>query len=537
MARIRKSGISNKKWRIAPYLRLSREDGDDKESQSITSQRNLIDDYIIKNFDNNDILISKYYVDDGWSGTNFDRPEIKKLLDDIRCGIVNCIIVKDLSRFGRDYINVGHYLERVFPDLEVRFIAINDNIDSYKKDYDMLLPVKNVFNQQYAVDISNKVQSAFKAKQSKGEFIGAFPSYGYKKSNEDHNKLVIDEYPASIIRRIFELFIEGYGKIRIAKILNEEGILCPSEYKKQVGLNYKNSNKSDRTNYWTFSTVHRILMNEMYIGNMVQNKTVRRMKGRARYRPEDEWIIVEGTHDAIIDKSTWDKAQNLLSKNTRQLDFNDNIGLFAGFLKCADCGRAMAKNKRGGVIYYVCGTYKRYGVNLCASHTIRESMLENIVLEYLNLLILKTDKLREIAENQNKDIKNNKGINDEIEKSKISIKKILSLKKAIYEDYREGILTKDEYLEYKKDYEKEESFHKNKIATLNDQNQSIESTVLESNFVKRLRKYKRIRKLDRTILADFIDNIDIKENKEIIITLNCNKEIRDILDSTISADI
>ena len=256
-------------FNVAEYIRLSREDGDKAESDSIGNQRKLITDYLK---DKDDFVLYDTYIDDGFTGTNFNRPSFKRMIADIEAGKVNCVIVKDLSRFGRDYIDTGKYLERYFPDNEVRFISITDNIDSMKQAYDMLLPIKNIFNEQYARDISKKVHASMKTKQRAGEFIGAFASYGYKKSPADKNKLVIDEYAAEIIRKIFKLYVAGNGKIRIASILNGEGILCPSEYKRLNGDNYRNSNRLNSTAYWTYSTVDHILKNEMYIGNMVQNK-------------------------------------------------------------------------------------------------------------------------------------------------------------------------------------------------------------------------------------------------------------------------
>jgi DNA invertase Pin-like site-specific DNA recombinase len=343
-------------------------------------------DYIKNRSD--EFVLFDIYIDENYTGTNFYRPAFKLLLNDIEERKVNCVICKDLSRFGRDYIDTGHYLERYFPEHDVRFIAINDNIDSYKQAYDMLLPVKNIFNQQYAVDISSKVQTALKTKQNNGQFIGAFAGYGYKKDEKNHNKLVIDEYAAQIVKRIFTMYLNGFGKIKIAKILNEENILCPSEYKAQSGLNYTNGQKIGNTTYWTYPTIHRLLQNEMYCGNMVQSKTIRKkVKGKAKTLPKENWIVVKNTHPAIIDEITWCKTQNLLSKDTRQINFNQNISVFSGFLKCDTCGRALAKNKRGNTIYYICGSYKRYGSSICTPHTITHEKLEEIVKDYLNILI------------------------------------------------------------------------------------------------------------------------------------------------------
>ena len=350
-------------FNVAVYIRLSREDGDKEESDSVGNQRKLLAGYMNKQ---DDFILYDVYIDDGFTGTNFNRPAFKRMLKDIKAGKVNCVIVKDLSRFGRDYIDTGRYLERDFPEMGVRFISVTDSIDSMKQAYDMLLPIKNIFNEQYARDISKKVQTAVKTKQEAGEFIGAFTSYGYKKSPVDKNKLVIDEYSADVVRKIFSLYIQGYGKQKIAKLLNEEGILCPSEYKRAMGLNYHNPNRLESTTYWSYSTINSILHREMYVGNMVQGTKHQRMRSKQKKMAKEDWIIVEDTHEPIIDKETWEKAQSLLHKRTRELDLETNKNIFAGFVKCGDCGRAMAKNMwrraDGSKTYSLyCGTYKRNG--------------------------------------------------------------------------------------------------------------------------------------------------------------------------------
>lgn len=389
-------------FNVAQYIRLSREDGDKAESDSIGNQRKLIHSFLEGK---EEFVLYDSYEDDGYTGTNFKRPGFLRMIHDIEEGNVNCVIVKDLSRFGRDYIDTGKYLERYFPEHDVRFISISDNIDSMKQAYDMLMPIKNIFNEQYARDISKKVHTAMHSKQKAGEFIGAFPSYGYKKSVFDKNKLVVDEYAAEVVRRIFSLYIAGTGKIRIASILNEEGIACPSEYKRLNGENYRNSKQLASTTYWTYSTIHRILENQIYIGDMVQGKTVRRMRGRARTVDKEEWIIKEGTHEPIIDEMTWNKTQYLLGKRTRELDLNSNVSIFAGFLKCGDCGRAMtkkyAKSGTGGNnVNYYCGSYVRSGRQFCSPHHIRHQVLEDIVLNDLKMVVQSIENLSELVQKQ-----------------------------------------------------------------------------------------------------------------------------------------
>lgn len=223
------------------------------------------------------------------------------MLADIEAGKLDCVLVKDLSRFGRDYIEAGRYLERWMPEHGVRFIALGDSVDSERGAYDMMLPLKNLFNAQYARDISEKVKSAMRTKQNRGDFIGAFAYYGYMKDPENKNRLIVDPAAAPVVRRIFNMFDQGAGKVRIAKTLNGEGIPCPSEYKRLMGEHYCNNNKLESTNYWTYATVHRMLKSEMYIGNMEQGRDERlQMHGAARRKSKAEWTIVRGTHEPII---------------------------------------------------------------------------------------------------------------------------------------------------------------------------------------------------------------------------------------------
>lgn len=343
------------------YLRLSREDGDKMESDSIASQRAIIERFLQEH---EDIVITDTYIDDGFSGTNFNRPSFRRMEKDWQDKKINCIIVKDLSRFGRDYIDTGNYLERVFPVEDIRFIAINDGYDNLNQQNSdcLMIPVKNVFNGYYAKDIQTKVNASLEAKRQNGEFVGSFACYGYKKDPHDKHKLIIDEYPASIIRRIFKEYAKGKGQLTIAKELNDENILCPCIYKESKGSNYKNGHRLEGTTYWTYGTVHRILRNEMYIGNMVQGKSYRKvMKGKATVKDKKDWVIVKGTHEPIIDKDLWETVQRQFSMDIRQdirEGMQNNVHLFAGLLICGDCKRAMVKNMTKGVFYYVCASKK-----------------------------------------------------------------------------------------------------------------------------------------------------------------------------------
>lgn len=520
--------MQKKLFYAAEYIRLSREDGDKAESDSIGNQKKLIAGFLKGN---ENIILHDIYIDDGFTGTNFERPSFKKMIQDIENGAVNCVIVKDLSRFGRDYIDSGKYLERYFPEHNIRFISITDNIDSLKQTYDMLLPIKNIFNEQYARDISKKVHASMKTKQKAGEFIGAFPSYGYKKSSADKNKLVIDEYAASIVRRIFKMYISGYGKNSIALALNREGIICPSEYKKMNGDNYKNSNKLESTFYWTYSTINRMLHNEMYAGNMVQGRKTQQMRGKQHAVEKDEWIVVRNTHEAIIDSSTWNKTQDLLKRRTRSCGLNTNISIFAGFLKCGECGRSLVKKTKqykGGekTAVYLCGTYVRSGRQYCTSHSIPHLILEKIILEDLNTIVRSVDNLTKLIKQQKEKITVTEKTDIEENRLNMELERIRKLKKKIYEDYREELISKDEFITYRQDYLKKEEQFVKQLKTLKEK-QSVKALpdILENPWIKRLLEFKNIEKLDRGIVEEMINEIKISDNYMIHITYNFSDEL------------
>ncbi len=494
-------------WNIAIYLRLSKEDGDKDESDSISSQRTIINNYINKNI--SDFNIVEEFIDDGYTGTNFKRPDFKRMITQIDEGKINCIIVKDLSRFGRDYIGVGEYLEKYFPANDIRFIAINDGYDtvSATSNDEFIMPIKNIFNAQYSKDISKKVKSSFRALQNDGKFVGAFASYGYKKSEKDRHKLEIDEPAAIVVRKIFELYNSGIGKIRIARILNEDNIPCPSEYKRLNGLNYTNGQQIKLTKYWTYSTIHNILKNEMYIGNMVQNKSVRRtVRGKAKKNDKENWIVTKSTHEPIINIDTWNITQSLLTKNTRQINFEQNVGLFAGYIFCEDCGRAMSKitnvYKTKKQVTYICGSYKRYGEKTCKRNAVKVETLEQIVLAKLNEQIkiggeIKYEKVR--------CTKNKVNLN----KLELLLEKNSRMKKSLYEDYKEGLLTREEYMKYKEDYRKEENLIKGQIEVLNVKQDGAEER--EDEWIESLLKHRKIEKLDRETIAEVLDKIMVTE--------------------------
>lgn len=523
-------------FRAALYLRLSREDGDKEESDSIGNQRNLLKRFLVAQ---EDMVLADIYIDDGFTGTNFKRPDFQRMIADIEAGLVNCVIVKDLSRFGRDYLETGRYIQRYFPEKKVRFIAVNDHVDSKDSIYDMMLPIKNLFNEQYARDISTKVQSSFKAKQRSGEFVGAFPSYGYQRAEYDKHKLVIDPYAGGIVQRIFELYLQGYGKVKIANVLNEEGVLCPTAYKRANGENYKNCNKLPSTLYWTYSTIDHVLKNEMYLGHMVQGKTKRNMHCRPEYVEEAEWIVVKNTHPAIISKEIWDKTQSLLKRNTRSIDFEQHVSLFAGFLKCGDCGRAMTKknytDKNGKHYHYFsCGTYCRSGRKYCTSHTIKEDVIKEIVLDDLNKVLQSVKDLEKLIEKQSKIIPAAITFSEmEIEKLQSELEKVKKRKREIYEDFKDGLLGKEEYISYREDYLTAEKNLEKKVCAAKDEAKEYgKDDVFQNARIRKLLDTHAITELTRDIVIDLVDCIYIYEGKKIKIVYNFSDELESLFKVT-----
>lgn len=516
---------------------------DKQESNSVTSQKTLLNGFVEEH---DDLIVYDTYIDDGFTGTDFNRPSFQRLLEDMRNGNINCVIVKDLSRLGRNYIEVGNYIEQVFPLFNIRFIAINDFVDSFKNPAStntILVPFKNLINDEYCRDTSIKIRTSLNGKKKKGEFIGAFPSYGYIKDPKDKHKLIIDESVANIIKDIFNWNVnEGLGKIAICHRLNDLGVLNPTGHKKiELRQNYNNYGIQDNTYTWTPSTVRNILNNEVYIGNTVQGK--RRTKSYKVHKveqvPKEEWVRVENTHEPIIDKEIFEKAQELSKRDTKASQKTKELSIWAGFLKCADCKRAMNKksstNKSGSKYeYYICSTYRKKSNNLCTKHSIKVENLEKAVLEAIQLhieVLVNTENLLEKIKKINIKKLANENI-ENIKKSKeIEIEKINNLKKCLYEDWKNEYITKKEYLDYKQKYEQDIDKVKETIVNLQKQKENEEKIINRKNqWIENFKKNKNITELDRDIITELIDYIEVYENKKIKIYFKFMNEQNKILE-------
>jgi len=532
----------NNLWNVGIYIRLSVEDGDDKiESNSITNQRRLLNMYV-----SNEVDLAFYdeYVDDGFSGTTFNRPGFQKMLTDIKNGKINTIVVKDLSRLGRNYIEVGNYIEQIFPLYNIRFIAINDNIDSYKDPSsinNVIVPFKNLMNDEYCRDISNKVKSSLLAKKRKGEYVGSGAIYGYMLDPNDKHHLIIDEEAAIVVRDIYKMSLEGKGKHLIAKTLNDRGVLPPSIYKeKKTGK--KRPRKNDKV-YWTADGISKILKNEMYCGDMIQGKgkMISYKIHKPQKVPKEEWIIVRNTHEAIIDRDTFAKVQEAIKSRDTKVDNTGTLYVLSGFLRCNDCKHTMTKKLSRSKMYqqetgkrrfiFYCSYYVRSFKEQCSKHSIRSDVLEEMVLKSIQLqidLILKSEKtIDEITKSKNINY-NNQSLRKSIDELEKRLNKLKLLKKSVYEDWKLNIITQEEYNSYSVSYNDDIQNINNSLNTLKEKLNNNKN-INNNSWINEFRKRKNIKELDRDTIESLIDYIDICEDGNIIITFKYNDEYKNMI--------
>lgn len=364
-------------YRMAAYCRLSKED---QKSESIENQQKIIQEYAEKS---EDLEIVDFYIDDGYSGLYFEnRPEFCRMMEDIYKGWIQGVITKDISRLGREHIETSNYIERVFPSLGIRYIAILDGVDSISHQNEELAQFKTLFNDMYSRDISKKIRGALIAQKKRGQFVSGFAPYGYKKDPENRHHFLVDEEAAKVVKRIYQWYLSGYSKKEIAQRLDEEGILIPSEYKrKKQGLFYINPKEQEETSGWSYGTVHMILKNPVYTGEMIQHKTEKlsyKIK-KCRQIPESEQIVVEDMHEPVISKDIFQQAQKIGQARVRVgKDLKREIeNPYAGLLVCGDCGCGLQKvTARGG---YECGNYHRKGRKGCSSHLVHRKILDSII--------------------------------------------------------------------------------------------------------------------------------------------------------------
>ena len=514
--------MSNKIYNACIYARLSRDDGDKLESDSITNQKALIRDFLSKH---PEIHVVSEKTDDGYSGVNFDRPAFQEMMDEIRSGKVNCVVVKDLSRFGRNYIEAGNYIERVFPFMGVRFIAINDSYDSLDKNQSdsLIIPFKNLINDAYCKDISVKIRSQLEIKRKKGQFIGAFAVYGYLKDEEDHNRLVIDTYASEVVRAIFKWKLEGMSQGRIADKLNMQGVLCPMEYKISLGMKVQTNFRVHKKAMWSPVSVTRILTNEIYTGVLVQGKsgTPNYKVKKVMPKDEEEWIRVEDSHPAIVTKRNFDTVQRIMQRDIRIAPAEETVYPFSGYLKCADCGQNMVrKHYTAGdkeYTYFICSTRKtKKG---CSTHSIDEETLMASVLNAVKShidMVLEAEQLLEMVESLPENQQNVFNYDAQIVKLKEEIERNKNFKLKLYENLQEGMIGQDEYFLFKKSYAMKIQEAEQAIAAIEaEREQMVNNNREQLSWTEVFKQYQNITEVTRNVVVDLIDHIEILEGKGI----------------------
>lgn len=482
----------------------------DSTSVSIETQRKLLEDYC----QSRGLTIYDFYCDDGYTGTNFNRPNFQRMMEDVHNNVINAIVVKDLSRLGRDYITTGKLIEEIFPENGVRFIAVGDGIDTENNtDYDFITPIKNVFNQCYPADVSHKTRQAFRAKAVRGEFIGTNAPYGYRKSPDDKHVLVVDEVTAPIVREIFEMVAYmGYGYNKVARVLSDRRILTPTAYRYQNGGKTYSKDPYD----WNLVSVRRILENSEYLGRIVNGKKQKLSFKSKKVVPVDEnkWIIVKDTHEPIITERLWDDAHARLNCRKRG-SITGGVNIFAGLVKCDRCGYALTLgNNKAGKHYLSCSTYKRKGKDACTLHFIQYDDLYQLVLSDIQskLSLLRANE-EFFARKLQVELGNTSTYKMQaLQKEADEVKKRLQLldKKfdQMYEDKLSGLLPERKFREMTKNSEAEHQQLTEKLADLESQIATQKTTDDNiSQFMNIVRKYTEVKQLDNELLNRLIDKI------------------------------
>lgn len=504
----------------AIYCRLSRDDGTETESNSIGNQKKML----TQKAKELGLTNTKYYVDDGYTGTNFNRPAFQELLDDIEMGYISVVIVKDLSRLGRDYVSVGHYTDNYFPEHNVRFIAVNDMVDSDEGENE-IAPFKNVMNEMYARDISRKVRSAHRIRGNMGEPLSQ-PPYGYMKSPENKKKWIIDTEAAEVVRDIYRMCLEGMGNEAIARELQNRQVLIPMAYWQSKGLNRGGKKTQPNPYKWCKTTVQKILAQQEYCGDVINFKTYsKNFKNKTRIdNPVENWKIFKDVHEPIIDRDTWETVQKLTARTKRRTPKKENARkhIFSGLIRCADCGSNMryhTNTVNKDIHYFSCSNYVKDTRGTCqARHYIRADALEQIVIFELKRLaiMLQQDEelLVDILEKKtNKDFYDEKKfLEGELQKAIVRQQSVASLYEKLYEDNATGKVTDEWFIHMSHKYEVERAELKVKIFNLREKVANMQ-TVQHSKdmFIGAIRKFLDMDTITAPLIHELIDHIDVYE--------------------------
>lgn len=516
-----------KKYVAGLYCRLSKDDGNSVESMSIWSQKVMLKQFA----ESNSIAIYDYYVDDGYSGTNFERPSFKKMITDIENGKINCVITKDLSRLGRNYLQSGAYIEMYFPQKNIRYIAITDGIDTLNSNQNDIMPFKNILNEMYAKDTSKKVKSAIQSRMREGTYIGSKAPFGYLKDPNNKRRLIIDEKTKPIIELIYKLCLEGKGTQLISQELMKRKIPRPSAFvenaEKLYGLTEENKYQ------WSHRMVLNVLRDPVYCGNMARNKrpTLSFKNSKRMYIPKSDYIYARNTHEGIVSEEVWEQVQTMVDKrkcNNKKGLYYDNI--FQGLVRCPKCGYALTpktdyrlkKKELIDFVHFSCSTYKKYGVNACSSHRIEARDLYNIVLEDIQYhgsmaLSAKEDFVEKIIEKiEVEKIDEGKELSNKLELKKNQLAELDRSYEQLYEDRLEGNITERNFNLMNVSISKKQDKLIEEIKVLEgDIEVSFETEDNYKKFMNNISKYAKIKSLNRYILNQIIDKIYVYDKEEI----------------------
>ena len=512
------------KWNVALYVRLSEEDKKGQTSESVKSQKGYLENFV----QTLDSLNSyKFYVDDGYTGGNFDRPAFQRMMSDIIAKKINCVVVKDLSRFGRNYIEMSKYLQVMFPTLDTRFISLNDNYDSEINDEPidtLLIGLSGLMNEEYLKDCSIKSKMSYNLRATRGKFTSPVAPYGYKRDKNDIHRLVVDEEVKDIVKLIYELFIKHKSFMAVTKILSERGITTPSEYKQMQIDGYYTNRLTNKEHIWSRDTVTTILKNEVYIGNMVQHKReIMNYKTKeCKKLPKSEWITIENTHEPIIDKETFNLVQSLIADKKR-VYFKGNStqpdNYFSGLLICGDCNTKMTyvNDKNRKYTFYKC-KLKSLSTNLCKSEIVKTQELAKVVLKIIQQFIKIACDIEVVINELAKTEKQATIKSSYKPKNDIELQKEL-----LYQKYRNLEISLADYKRFKQELEEQE------VQGKTFQTDNVIEVMQENKFIKTFTKYKNIKSLNKIIVKDLIQKIIVHTPTNIEITFNFQDEYKEIL--------
>ena len=543
-----------KVWNTAIYARLSTGENSDTESDSLTNQIYLVRQYIEGR---SDLRLCSIFSDDGETGTNFNRNGFTAMMDEVKSGKINCIVMKDLSRFGRNYIEAGEYLEKILPFMGVRFISINDGLDNQDKNsntVEMIVSLKNLINDVYAKDISQKIISSLHTKQKNGDYIGGLPPYGYKKSAEDYRKLVVDDEVAHIVRDIFKWKAEGLGDMLIAKRLNEMAV--PSPLKRKLDKGEVKSAGRTKIFIWRDKTIQLITTNPMYIGHMTQGRTKQALCDNKplKLQPKSEWIIVENTHEAIIDKATFDKAQEMRARNTnafyKNYDKSKHIKsekhLFKGLLVCGGCGSKLVRKKisdKGKPEKYglICPIGYRGMMDVCRLKSVTESALYDTALSAIKVQVATAADLTALIERLNKKsgAKNRKNdIAKQMANLQNEIKRLSNLKAALFESYSDKLLSEGEYIYSKRRYAKQIEEAQTKLVRLQEESVMQSETLTPQNkWLQAFKQFTDHDELSHDMIKTLINRVVVHTSTEFDFVWNFKNEYEALREYTKAKEV